>query len=154
MKKLRDLAHEKIVNKISGHCLAINIQGHQPYPVNCHLCPEISKQWTVLHTTVTTTRKEKKKKRGQNFIIVITLKKVAGCQAGVLYFFNWNDFGDTNPAGSYEKVFWLLAKIISPDPKGWQTATFNKDLLLLSASSRTSGLSNIKVSTVELHNMV
>ena len=56
--------------------------------------------------------------------------------AGVLYFFNWNDFGDTNPAGSYEKVFWLLAKIISPDPKGWQTATFNKDLLLLSASSR------------------
>ena len=48
--------------------------------------------------------------------------------------FNWNDFGDTNSAGSYERSGEKsspLAKIISLDPKGWQTATFNKDLLSL-----------------------
>ena len=37
MKKLWDLAHEKLVNIIGGHCVGINIHGCQPYPVNCHL---------------------------------------------------------------------------------------------------------------------
>ena len=52
MKTLWDLAHEKLVNIIGGHCVWININGCQPYPGNSHLCTEISKRRTILHTTV------------------------------------------------------------------------------------------------------
>ena len=52
MKKLWDLAHERWVNIVGGIGVGINIHGCQPYPGNGHLCTEISKQQTILHTTV------------------------------------------------------------------------------------------------------
>ena len=52
MKKLWDLAHEKLVNILGGHHVWTNIHGCQPCPGNCHLCTEISKRRTIIHTTV------------------------------------------------------------------------------------------------------
>ena len=52
MKKLRDSAHDELVNTIGGHYVGIDIHKGQPYPSNCHSCTEISKWWTILHTTV------------------------------------------------------------------------------------------------------
>ena len=35
-----------------GHCVGIHIHGCQSYPLICHLCTEISKRRTIIHTTV------------------------------------------------------------------------------------------------------
>ena len=46
------LANEKLVNILGGHHVWTNIHGCQPCPGNCHLCTEISKRRTIIHTTV------------------------------------------------------------------------------------------------------
>ena len=42
MKKLLDLAHERLVNIPGGHEIWINIHGWQPNPISVHLCTKIN----------------------------------------------------------------------------------------------------------------
>ena len=51
MKKLWDLAHEKLVNILGGHHDGTNIHGCQSY-LKIHLCTEISKRRTIMQATV------------------------------------------------------------------------------------------------------
>jgi hypothetical protein len=43
MKKILDLAHEKLVKILGGHEVGINTHGCQPNPRNGLLCTQISK---------------------------------------------------------------------------------------------------------------